>query len=323
MRPNNSTLEELQLTKQLTKESMFAYRVLQQAAGKAGKYPTTQDGSDGNIIIAGGAIRDLYFDRESRDVDIYYNSSVIAPADFATAFKNVNAKKLAAEFGFDSVEIIRLSDNTKMGTGGENDGEDWGDVDDRTKIELTNFVDWIIHFKSVGDSFSVAILRAHQQMPMIQSKLKNQGAEYHFVQKLLRQANIGANVKTRSGNNSGVGSKMGRAHPLKSVEEFQFIFNGNRWDALHVELMAVERSPIEYVREHFAVKLSRAYFDGHGIHFTPDFMQDARGKTITVACPVEHARFERLFSYYLPKMQSYFPDFDIRVDLKAMNGSGW
>ncbi|MNE80710.1 hypothetical protein D3C80_1773070 [compost metagenome] len=128
------------------------------------------------------------------------------------------------------------------------------------------------------------------------------------------------NQNTKRSSSAG-GQKVGTAHPLKSVEEFRVVFDDGFY--IDIELMGVAKSPIDYVMNQFAVKLSRAYYDGAGVHFTSDFMQDATNKTLTVACPVEHARFERLFSYYLPKMKRYFPDFDVRVDLNAMNPNSW
>lgn len=308
----------MSMNKQLSKEVRFAYQIFQSAAQKAGGYKIPSNRRDDNVIIAGGAIRDLYFGHELRDVDIYYNTSSIAAYDFANALKNMDIAKMGREAGYEVVEVIRLSDNSRMGRqGNAGDEEDWGDVSDDAKIVIEAFADRYMHYTNCGYPTTSAILEAHRHVTSANSVInqKPRHGQYltHVIERLRNN-----NAKRSS---SAGGQKMGTAHPLKSVEEFRVVFNDTFY--IDIELMGVSKNPIDYVMTHFAVKLSRAYYDGAGVHFTSDFMQDVTNKTLTVACPVEHARFERLFTYYLPKMKRYFPDFDVRVDLNAMNPSSW
>lgn len=229
----------------------------------------------GSLIIAGGAIRDLYFDRGSaRDIDLYFNSCDIDPHEFARCLKRLDIAAEARNAGFWEAAMIRVSDQPQSA------------FQDPTDIWAT--------FNRLVSGQQVTQSTATSSIPK----------QY-----------------ASNGQTSASGNKMdpgGRAHPLQGVEEFIFHINGHRFT---VELMTVAMSPVEYVKTHFAVKLSRCYFDGIQTRYTTDFFEDARNKTITVACPIEHARFDRLFSYYLPKMKTYFPDFDVRVDLTQMNKS--
>lgn len=306
----------MSMNKQLSKEARFAYKVFQAAAQKAGGYKIPQSGCDQNVIIAGGAIRDLYFDRPSRDVDIYYNATAISASGFATALKNLDIAKMARDAGFESVSVTRLSDGSKMGkdTSPAGNEEDWGDVSDDQKAILEAFADRYVYFIQSGVNPSLALIQAHGTVTsannILLGNLRANSYVRHVIQRLQGRA-----------QGSAGGNKMGKAHPLKSVEEFRIVLDDRIY--VEIELMGVESKPVDYVMSHFAVKLSRAYYDGQGVHFTSEFMSDARNKTITVACPVQHARFDRLFSYYLPKMKKYFPDFDVRIDLNAMNGRDW
>ena len=310
----------MSMNKQLSKEARFAYQIFQAAGQKAGQYVIPSNRRDDNVIIAGGAIRDLYFGPDMRDIDIYYSATAITDRDFAMALNNLDISKLGREAGYSSIEVIRLSDNSRMGLQSSDGGdeEDWGDVSDDAKIVIEAFADRYLYYYNQGYGHTSAILEAHRQVRSANAVLSLPGVRHgqylaHVIE-LLKKS-------TAKRSSSAGGQKLGTAHPLKSVEEFRVIFNDDFY--VEVELMGVEKNPIDYVMSHFAVKLSRAYYDGAGIHFTSDFMQDATNKTLTVACPVEHARFERLFSYYLPKLKRYFPDFDVRVDLNAMNPSCW
>lgn len=308
----------MSMNKQLSKEVRFAYQIFQTAAQKASGYKIPSNRRDDNVIIAGGAVRDLHFGHEPRDVDIYYNASSIAAYDFANALKNLDIAKMGREAGYAVVEVIRLSDGSKMGRqGNAGDEEDWGDVSDDAKIVIEAFADRYLHYAQAGYSTTMAVLEAHRHVTTANAVIHQNPRHGQYLNHVIERLQ-GINTKRSS---SAGGQKMGTAHPLKSVEEFRVVFNDGYY--IDVELMGVAKSPIDYVMTHFAVKLSRAYYDGAGVHFTSDFMQDATNKTLTVACPVEHARFERLFTYYLPKMKRYFPDFDVRVDLNAMNPSSW
>lgn len=301
--------------KQLSKEIRFAYQIFQEAGQKAGGYKIPTTGRDDNVIIAGGAIRDLYFDRRTRDIDIYYNTKTISASGFATALKNMDINKLARAAGFEHVTVTRLSDGSKMGkdspAGNE---EDWGDVSDDAKAVLETFADRFLYYLQCGQSQVSAMMSAHKAVSNANAVILRTNRANDYIRHVLNR------LQGLEHGSTG-GSKMGKAHPLKSVEEFRVTIDDRFY--IDVELMGVEAVPVDYVMSHFAVKLSRAFYDGHGVHFTQDFMSDARNKTITVACPIEHARFERLFSYYLPKMKKYFPDFEVRVDLDAMNGRNW
>lgn len=248
----------MSLNSQLSKEIRFIFNLFNEAAWGAsmedGDLPTD------TLILAGGAIRDLYFDRPHvRDLDMYFNSSFIDPLEFARNLKRIDVDAAARAAGFSTAAIHRASDVPQ---------------------------------------------------PMAVAPWGHLG---HLVATSLAVQQVQAT------SSSGSGSKIdpgGKAHPLQGVEEFVCYVDGDRFN---VELMTVSMSPADYVNTHFAVKLSRCYYDGNRVRYTQDFFEDARNKTITVACPVEHARFERLFSYYLPKLKSYFPDFDVRVDLRQMN----
>ena len=306
--------------KQLPKEARFVYQVFQTASAMSqnrfrdGKKTSGGEvmpkGGDKNVIIAGGAVRDLYFGRQSRDVDVYYNTNEIDGASFANCLQRLDIGAMARAAGFKSVTVRRNSDGTLIGkrSQSDEDGEDWGDVSEDARLTLRNFANYFHNAVASGCSKQYAIMHAHNMVPAANSLL-NIVANHDYVTYL---------IESGGQNGSSSGSKMSSTHPLKSVEEFRFIFD--EFNYIDVELMGVASCPVDYMNSHFAVKLSRAYYDGAGVHFTSDFMQDARNKTLTVACPIEHARFERLFSYYLPKMKTYFPDFEVRVDLKAMNG---
>lgn len=265
-----------------------------------------------DMIIAGGAIRDLYFNRESRDVDLYYNTKNINAASFANCLNRLDIEAMARAAGFESVSIRRNSDGTLIGKPTDTEGEDWGDVSEDAKITLRSWATVYHRCIQGGQSPAQAVMAAHQGVPQ---------AALFFFSTSLRQYITHLIEHGPSGSSSAGGANGKSTHPLQSVEEFRVIFDD--YHHVDVELMGVASAPVDYIMTHFAVKLSRAYYDGRGVHFTSDFMRDALNKTLTVACPVEHARFERLFSYYLPKMKKYFPDFDVRVDLNAMNGRDW
>ncbi|MNC21793.1 hypothetical protein D3C75_697780 [compost metagenome] len=311
--------------KQLPKEARFVYQVFQTASAMSrarfrdGKMTNAEaiqvmpKMGDRDVIIAGGAVRDLYFGRSSRDVDVYYNAKEIDAASFANCLNRLDINAMARAAGFQSVTVRRNSDGTMIGKKSQDDedGEDWGDVSEDARIALRSWATYYHNAISGGFLPRDAVLYAHKHVPDANVHMQVR-ANHDYVTYLVESGG-------QSGSSSG--SKMASTHPLKSVEEFRFIFD--EYNYVDVELMGVAAKPIEYMMSHFAIKLSRAYYDGAGVHFTSDFMQDARNKTLTVACPIEHARFDRLFSYYLPKMKKYFPDFEVRVDLNAMNGRDW
>lgn len=309
--------------KQLSKEARFIYQVFQTASAMSrarfrdGKMTNSDaiqimpKSGDRDVIIAGGAIRDLYFGRPSRDIDLYYNTGEIDPASFANCLNRLDIGAMAREAGFQSVTIRRNSDGSMIGKQAEEEGEDWGDVSEDARITLRHWASYYHRAITGGNGSQYAIQYATHHVPEA-NKLILDRANHKYAQHL---------VESGSDTGSSSGSRNNSTHPLKSVEEFRVIFD--EYNYVDVELMGVAAKPIEYMQSHFAVKLSRAYYDGAGCHFTSDFMQDARNKTLTVACPIEHARFDRLFSYYLPKMKKYFPDFEVRVDLNAMNGRDW
>lgn len=242
----------MSLNTQLSKEARLIFNIFYMAANTA---RMEEELPPASMIIAGGAIRDLYFDRKhTRDLDMYFDSTMIDPHEFARNLKRINVDEVARLAGFSGASIIRASE--------------------------------------APAAYPVGGMWENLTAQQVQAT-----------------------------STSGSGSKMdpgGKAHPLQAVEEFICFVDGQRFQ---VELMTLSMNPAKYVQTHFAVKLSRCYFDGKSIKYTNDFFEDARNKTLTVACPVEHARFERLFSYYLPKMKSYFPDFDVRIDLNQMNAS--
>ena len=310
--------------KQLSKEMRFIYQVFQTAAAMS--QARFRDGKkisgggvmpkngDANFILAGGAVRDLYFNRSARDVDLYYNTDVIDPASFANCLSRIDVSEMARAAGFESAAIRRNSDGSLIGKQPvDPEGEDWGDVSEDARITIRSWASYYCRCIAGGSSSSYAIQFAHQHVPdanrLLLDRKNHDYAEYLVSNGIM------------NGGGSAGGGKSSSAHPLKSVEEFTVTIND--WTRIDVELMGVKAKPIEYMMTHFAVKLSRAYYDGAGVHYTSDFMQDARNQTITVACPVEHAKFDRLFSYYLPKMKKYFPAFEVRVDLDAMNGRDW
>lgn len=309
--------------KQLSKEARFIYQVFQTAAAvsmsrfRDGKMTSTGEispkGGDRNIIIAGGAIRDLYFGRQGRDVDLYYDIDEIDPAAFASALNRIDIGNLARQAGFESVSIRRNSDGSLIGKRPvDPDGEDWGDVSEDARISLRAWASVFNRLYAGGYDKHNAILDAHKAVP--DANLHMQMRANHDYVVYLIESGVGT-------NSSSGGSNASKSHPLKSIEEFRVTFDDRR--TVDIELMGIKGAPVDYMMSHFAVKLSRAYYDGAGVHFTSDFMQDARNKTLTVACPIEHAKFDRLFSYYLPKMKKYFPDFEIKVDLNAMNNRDW
>lgn len=310
--------------KMLSKEARFIYQVFQTASamsrarfrdGKMTNGDAIQimpPGGDRDIIVAGGAVRDLYFNRQSRDVDLYYNTNEIEPASFANCLSRLDLGAMARQAGFESVTIRRNSDGSMLGKPVDSDGEDWGDVSEDARIHLRNWAAYYHRAIAGGNNANQAVQYAHQNAPDANRYMLDR-ANHDYIAYLVASGG--------SGGSSAGGSNGSSTHPLKSVEEFSVTFDG--YHRVDVELMGVEAQPIQYMMSHFAVKLSRAYYDGTGVHFTSDFMQDARNKTLTVACPIEHARFDRLFSYYLPKMKKYFPDFEVRVDLNAMNGRDW
>lgn len=326
MTTNNNTLEDQDMSqnKQLSKEARFIYQVFQTASAmsraqfrdgkmsEASKQQIMPKMGDRDVIIAGGAVRDLYFNRPSRDIDLYYNTNVIDAASFANCLNRLDIGAMAREAGFQSVSIRRNSDGTMIGKQPKGEeGEDWGDVSEDARITLRDWASFYHRAINGGGSSQYAVQYAHQHVPAANKYMLDR-VNHKYVEHL---------VRTGSDNGSSSGSNTKSSHPLKSVEEFRVIFD--EFNYVDVELMGVAAKPVEYMTTHFAVKLSRAYYDGAGVHFTSDFMQDARNKTLTVACPIEHARFDRLFSYYLPKMKKYFPDFEVRIDLNAMNGRDW
>jgi len=310
--------------KQLSKEARFIYQVFQTASAMSrarfrdGKMTNADEiqimpkMGDRDFIIAGGAIRDLYFGRQSRDIDLYYNTNAIDPASFANCLQRIDISAMARAAGFESVTIRRNSDGTMIGKQPAEDGEDWGDVSEDARIALRQWASYYHRARAGGGDSAYSVRYAHSHVPSANQYMLDR-ANHDYVVYLIETGD--------ANSGSASGSNIKSSHPLKSVEEFRVIFD--EFNYVDVELMGVAAHPIEYMTTHFAVKLSRAYYDGAGVHFTSDFMQDARNKTLTVACPVEHARFDRLFSYYLPKMKKYFPDFEVRVDLNAMNGRDW
>lgn len=273
----------MSLNTKLSKEAQFAYHVFSVAA--QGSIRDSKYATHNNLIMAGGAIRDLYFDRSNtRDLDLYFDGTTVGADQFAYHLKTMDIDRMAREHGFEGAVLIRR---------GSADGQNLMQAGDGfLSIGLTTTPSaW---FAPSGAATANAVAAISTGYPV-------------------------AGVQA-SHSNSGSGSKQdpaGRVHPLRSVEEFTLKIDG--YKLYDIELMNVAMDPIEYVMEHFAIKLSRCYYDGKAVRYTNDFFTDAKNKTLTVACPIEHARFERLFSYYLPKMKHYFPDFSVRVDLDAMN----
>ena len=296
--------------KRLSKELQFIVHLFQTAIRKNCEVENTQ------LILAGGAVRDTYFENRAnqvRDLDLYYNTNVIDPESFARALKALDVDAMGRAAGFRSVELER-----------ENEPDDttspsfWA-----TSVAMpaqSLYLSGIgAHGIVVSSNGSVSINSgsATTPAPTAAPSAPQAPTPYQW------HTPAGLQVQATSGGGSASGSKIdkeGKIHPLRGIEEFICYIDGREY---YVELMAVSMDPIAYVMREFAVKLSRCYYDGNKLTYTPDFFTDARNKTLTVACRVENARFERLFSYYLPKMRSYFPDFDVRVDLDQMNRSSW
>jgi hypothetical protein len=276
----------MSLNKRLPDHTRFAYDIFAAALMRVTPNNTPSDlGVEGGslrssgLIIAGGAVRDLYFGKDVRDVDLYFNGSVVNLTDLATELHCLDVDRMARERGFESAALIRRNAPVTKSTA----------PDDVQSASIP-----------IGGMWAVPTGQGFYQISASAPK-----------------------ASTGSGGNSGSGSKQdahGKQHPLRSVEEFTLRINDQHFD---IELMDVAMNPIDYVMTHFAVKLCRCYYDGTAVRYTPDFFSDAQNKTLTVACAIEHARLERLFSYYLPKLQYYFPDFTVRVDLNAMNRGTW
>lgn len=303
--------------RRLSKELQFIVQLFQTAIRNTCEVEDTQ------LILAGGAVRDTYFENRAnsvRDLDLYYNTNVIDPETFARALKQLDVDALGRAAGFRSVELER-----------ENEPEDaspsfWGEVSvGNARVAINQYVMGInagqIYYSSQGGATIAAPVA--QPVPAVpqptQAPQPAQVQQYQWHQ----PAGMQIQAAPAHGQGSASGSKIdktGKIHPLRGIEEFTCYIDGREY---YVELMSVAMNPVDYVMKEFAVKLSRCYYDGNKLTYTPDFFTDARNKTLTVACRVENARFERLFSYYLPKMRSYFPDFEVRVDLDQMNRPSW
>lgn len=264
----------------LSDEHKFIYDFFKRAASMSYMDGNPETMPSTSLIQAGGSIRDLYFKRPAKDVDLYFDSTTIDPHEYARSLKMIDIDAMARQYGFSSARLVRF-DEPQL--------KERDDVAQRQTHAAVAYAQQLIQSMAAGGSLPGTI-------PTL----------YGSVQAV-----------SAAPSGSASGSKIGRVHPLKSIETFGMIIDERQ--RINIELMAVAMSPVDYVMTNFAVKLSRCFYDGNVIKYTPDFFTDVRNKTITVACRVEHARFERLFSYYLPKLKSYFPDFDVRIDLDSMN----
>lgn len=268
----------------LSSEHKFIYDFFKRAASMSYMDGNPESMPSTALIQAGGSIRDLYFKRPAKDVDLYFNSNSIDSHEFARSLKMIDLDAMARQYGFSSARLVRFDEPQQK------------QQDD-----------------AMSSTSYAAYLAAAQQV------IAAAGLPLSTIPQLYSSGAItSSHAVQAAASGSASGSKIGRVHPLKSVETFGMVLD-ERLQSINVELIAVAMDPVDYVMTNFAVKLSRCYYEGNVIKYTPDFFTDARNKTITVACRVEHARFERLFSYYLPKLKSYFPDFDVRIDLDSMN----
>lgn len=303
---NNNMLEETAMSKkQLPKSIQFIFKHFERCMMDAAEFEVIKNRREaGNtpvpLIIAGGAVRDTYFDHPTRDLDFYVQEGSYDPSVFAAMLEDEHDFDEAARAaGYRSGEIVRHGNDEDMHPhlAAVMDMIDQGLIPSRFTA-ITNEQEKRDYAKSLLDMYSLEMLQDAYGKP--------RG----------KKASLSANATQSSNSGSASGSKIGSTHPLRGIETFTVYLDNERYE---IELMTVKSDPVDYVMNDFAVKLCRCYFDGHGIHYTRDFMQDAQNKTLTVACRVDNARMERLFSYYLPKLQHYFPDFDVRVDLQAMN----
>lgn len=286
--------------KQLPKSIQFIFKHFERCMMDAAEFEVIKNRREAGstpvpLIIAGGAVRDAYFDHPTRDLDFYVQEGSYDPSVFAAMLEDErDFDEVARAAGYRSGEIVRHG------------GED--DIHPDVAAVMAMIDEGLIprdhHFSSSskGSREQAEFLLERYTLSVIQSA-------YGAPRKKTTKINP-------SNSGSGSGSKIGSTHPLRGIETFTVYLDNERYE---IELMTVKSDPVDYVMDDFAVKLCRCYFDGHGVHYTRDFMQDAQNKTLTVACRVDNARMERLFSYYLPKLQHYFPDFDVRVDLQAMN----
>lgn len=250
-------------SKQLPHEKRFIFEIIQKAAIIAGF--ESDFSINHNLIIAGGAIRDVYFDRNSRDLDVYFNNTLLNTERFVDKLSNISLSDVLQDSTYRTLTI----DYKGIKSGIDYDtpqtdtlGASTPIVSTVSKLDLTKL-----------------------------NELQDNKSEY---------------------DDGDCDS------PLHSVHIFHFILDGQ---LIEVELMSISMNPIKYIMKYFAIKLSRCYYDGLRLHFTSDFHQDADNKTLTLACPVTDVRFKRLFTFYLPKMKRYFPDFIIQVDLDQMNST--
>lgn len=91
------------------------------------------------------------------------------------------------------------------------------------------------------------------------------------------------------------------------------VFNG--WFGLvPFQLIYITTTVQYHINNDFIVNFSKAYYDGHRVRYTKQFLSDALNKTITVSRPFAHEKEAmHVTEYYLPKIKAKFPDFTVQM----------
>ena len=210
-------------------------------------------------LIAGGAVRDLYFNRSSKDIDVFVRlpNNECDPSMGQTAANVV-------------VSQAQLNINRLMST---------------TTVTSSNN----------------------------KSKPKKSDRSSPDLSTQLKEALSAQSVKLASANDPD-----GEYYDTTGVIDAVYTVNFD--DGSVVDVIVLTIDPIEYVDVYFDVGICKAHFNGSRLHYSTDFLKDARNKTLTLVGLMDAAQLHRSLSKHCGRLLTYFPGFEVHIDRKRVLG---
>jgi hypothetical protein len=108
------------------------------------------------------------------------------------------------------------------------------------------------------------------------------------------------------------GSCAGRNHIVNVYDIYK--------DGINFQAIILNKSPQEYVNNHFDTGINMCYYDGNLVRFTPEFMSDFNNKTVTIRGVQTPIELYLSVTRHVPKILQKYPTFDVRVDVESVQG---
>lgn len=242
------------------------------------------DAGHDQAIIAGGAIRDMYFKNKPKDYDVFIYEAPVqmhqfeqpAPPPSPTFNNSPGAKNVKAKQSI-NVPIAKVEEEPKKPT---------------------------INFRIEADREEFRKILGAERIVEMTAKPKKVSTSSGFGSNALAALEP---AKVEADEMAEMFSDVDENFVV-SVFKYQFT------SGPAVEVITLTMNPTEYVERYFDLGICKAYFNGSKVHYTPDFMRDVRGKTITLCGEMSPNQLYRSLNKHTGRMLQKFPGYDLRID---------